>query len=608
MCGIVGHIGRGDALKILVEALKRLEYRGYDSAGLAIYHNDKINITKCKGRISELETRLTQSGGYDGARLGIGHTRWATHGAPNDQNSHPFLSESGRVAIVHNGIIENHAELREMLKSHGFAFKSETDSEVIAHLVESCYHGDPVTAVREAANNLSGSYAIAVLFSDRPDSIYAIKKDSPLVIGLCEGSTMLASDIPALLTHTRDIIRMDENELAVIRADGAEFYNRFSDRVHHDVQHIDWDANAAEKGGYEHFMLKEIFEQPDILKKTLDSYTKDGRAEFSFNKLTEADIRGITDISILACGSAYHAGVVGGTLLERFAHVPVRVELASEYNYREPRAGKNTLTIVVSQSGETTDSLHALRLAKRLGSQTLSIVNVVGSAIASESDDCIYTHAGPEIAVATTKAYSAQLLVFYLLTACIARVRSGDDTMEREWIKSLETLPGLIRELLSDARTVQNLAERYQTAGDIFFIGRNIDYALAHEGSLKLKEISYIHSEAYAAGELKHGTISLIEEGSLVIATLTHLPLAHKTISNIAEVRSRGARVIALAQCGTEGVEESSDHVIWVPQAPGFMQPSLAIVPMQLFAYYIALLRGCDIDKPRNLAKSVTVE
>lgn len=608
MCGIVGYIGGASASDILLDALSKLEYRGYDSAGLALYNNGEVDILKRKGRIADLRALVNESGDFSSCNLGIGHTRWATHGAPNDSNSHPFLSYSGHVAIVHNGIIENHVELRELLEKQGFEFTSQTDSEVIAHLIEYCYNGDPIAAMHEMQTMLTGSYAIAALFTKHPDMIVAVKKDSPLVIGLCEGQNLLASDIPALLAHTRDIIRMGEEEMAVITKDSVRCFDRFSQEIKHETLHIEWDSQAAEKDGYEHFMLKEITQQPETIRRTVSAYTKDDKIDFSLRNITEDYIKNITGISILACGSAYHAGVLGGTLMERHLKIPVRVELASEYNYREPLTDENTLTIVVSQSGETVDTLHALRLANSLGSKTLSIVNVVGSAIASASDDCIYTHAGPEIAVATTKAYTAQVVVFYMLTAYMARVRSNDTAFEKEWLTELRKLPDLVAGLLEDRREVQNLAETYQAVEDIFFLGRNMDYALALEGSLKLKEISYIHSEAYAAGELKHGTISLIEDGTLVIASLTYPPLVEKMLSNIAEVRSRGARVIAVAQRGTPGVEAAADHVIWLPEASDFMRPSLAIVPLQFFAYYIALLRGCDIDKPRNLAKSVTVE
>ena len=611
MCGIVGYIGKKEAAPILLDSLQILEYRGYDSAGIAVLCNGKIVTIKAKGKVSVLRSRVESKGretGISAGTCGIGHTRWATHGKPDDINSHPHMSMSGKVAVVHNGIIENHAQLRAMLESHGYKFVSETDTEVAAHLIEYLYKGDPVAAVREAANMLDGAYALGVIFSEHPDEIIAVKKDSPLIVGMCEGENMIASDIPAVLSHTRDIYRLGEEEMAVVRRDGVDIYNRYGMKIEPKMLHVDWDVTAAAKEGYEHFMLKEIFEQPKTAQKTISAYIRDGHIHFDLKSLDDEYFRTIKSVYVIACGSAYHVGVVGTLFMEKYLRIPARAVLASEFTYMNPLIDEHTLVIAVSQSGETSDTLNAMRYAKERGAKTLSVVNILGSTISAESDDCIYTHAGPEIAVATTKAYSAQLIVMYMLIEYMSIKRGKPFMDEAEFISVLNTLPGLTEKLLKNCDELKNLAELYQTRKDIFFIGKNYDYALSLEASLKLKEISYIHSEAYAAGELKHGTLSLVQNDTLVIAVCTIPELSHLVISNIKEVTARGANVITVATEGTEGVKECSDHVLWLPECADFLQPSLAIVPLQIFAYYVALLRGCSIDQPRNLAKSVTVK
>lgn len=608
MCGIVGYIGGKQAAPLLLEALKKLEYRGYDSSGVCVVEKDAIQVAKARGRLRVLE-EMTHGGADLPGCLGIGHTRWATHGEPSDINSHPHLSQSGRVAVVHNGIIENYMELREHLLEQGYSFASETDSEIAAQLIDHCYAGDPVHAVREAVNLLTGSFALGVIFRDRPDQIIGVRKDSPLIVGLGRGENFIASDIPALLKHTRDILRLDEYELAVIEREGVKIYDRYGAPVHKEALRVDWDPGAAEKGGYAHFMLKEIMEQAGVLRDTIHPRLKEGRIDLGLSHVTEADFMACDRVYIVACGSASHVGQVARTYIERLARVPVCVELASEFRYCEPIVTAHTITIVISQSGETLDTLFAMREARDRGSKVLSIVNVVGSAIANESQDVIYTWAGPEIAVATTKAYSAQLAVCYLLALYMAHCRGSlSDGDLACAIRDLCALPEQVAALLKGEDRIKYLASLYFGCKDIFFIGRNVDWAIALEGSLKLKEISYIHSEAYAAGELKHGTISLVEPGTLVVALCTYAPLREKMVSNIREVKARGAVVLALAEEGSPTVEETADHVIWLPKSSPLAAPSLAIVPLQLFAYYVALLKGCDIDKPRNLAKSVTVE
>ena len=608
MCGIVGYVGPKEAAPLLLEALHKLEYRGYDSSGICVAANGTIQVAKARGRLQVLRD-MTREGAQLPGHIGVGHTRWATHGEPSDVNSHPHLSQGGRVALVHNGIVENYMELREFLTEKGYTFASQTDTEIAAQLIDHCYHGDPVQAVREAVNLLTGSFALGIIFRDHPDQIIAVRKDSPLIVGLGQGENFIASDIPALLKHTRDILRLDEYELAVIRQDRVQVFDRYGDPVEKPVQHVDWDPGAAEKGGYAHFMLKEIMEQDRVLRDTLRPRIREGQIQLELKHITPEDFRDCDRVYIVACGSASHVGHVARTYIEKLTRVPVCVELASEFRYIDPIITPHTITIVISQSGETLDTLFALREAKSRGSKVLSIVNVVGSSIANESQDVIYTWAGPEIAVATTKAYSAQLAVCYLVALYMAQCKGALSPQAlADAVAALNALPELATHMLQSQDQLKYLASLYFGCKDIFFIGRNVDWAIALEGSLKLKEISYIHSEAYAAGELKHGTISLVEPGTLVVALCTYGPLREKMVSNIREVKARGAIVLALAEEGQPQVEEAADHVVWLPKADPLLAPSLAVIPLQLFAYYVALLKGCDIDKPRNLAKSVTVE
>ncbi len=610
MCGIVGYVGTREASELLLEALEKLEYRGYDSAGIALICDAGIVIHKTRGRIADLRRIFDEATDDDGCTVGIGHTRWATHGEPSDVNSHPHLSKSKRVAVVHNGIIENYIELRRHLEQHGYTFSTETDSEVVSELIDYCYSGDPVAAVRKAEQQLKGSYALGILFSDFPDQIIALRKDSPLIIGLGEGENFIASDIPAILKHTRNVFRLGERELAVLTAQRVRVLDIFGNRVDHPVDHIDWDAAAAEKGGYPHFMIKEIFEQPEAIRKTLaPRIREDLSIDLGFKRLTDEDLKGIESIKITACGSAYHVGVVAKHFLQKNLRLPVEAVLASEFRYEDPIVDEKTLVIIVSQSGETLDTLYALREAKARGARTVSIVNVLASSIANESEEVLYTWAGPEIAVATTKAYSTQLALIQLFGLHMARIRGNLSEEEvKSQITALQKVPEGVEKLLEDVKSVQYIASLYFNCQDVFFIGRNMDYALSLEASLKLKEISYIHSEAYAAGELKHGTISLIEDGTLVIALCTYRPLLEKMISNIKEVSARGAKVLAVINESDVQTGTVADHIIRIPECADIALPLLTIVPLQLFAYYIASLKGCDIDKPRNLAKSVTVE
>ncbi len=613
MCGIVGYIGNKQAAPLLLEGLEKLEYRGYDSAGLAVVTpGGEIQVRKARGRLAVLKA-LTHDGADMAGTLGVGHTRWATHGEPNDVNSHPHLSHSGRVALVHNGIIENYAQLRSYLTDRGYAFVSDTDTEIVSQLVDHYYHGDALAAVQTAVEQLTGSYALGVVFADRPDEFYAVRKDSPLVLGLGEGENFIASDVPALLKHTRRVIRLGERELAVVRRDGVEIYDRFGGKVERPVTEITWDQSSAEKGGFAHFMLKEIMEQPEAVAKTVAPRVKNGRVELGLTHITEETLKGISRVYIVACGSSNHVGMVSRYAIERLTGLPVTCELASEFRYLNPMVGPDTLVVIISQSGETLDTLFALREAKERGAHVLSIVNVVGSSIAVESEDVLYTWAGPEIAVATTKAYSTQLALMELIALYIAQVRGTITQKElAACLLELETLPALMQSLLERAEELQYLASVCFNQKDVFFIGRNLDYALALEGSLKLKEISYIHSDAYAAGELKHGTISLIEPGTVVVALCTYEPLFEKMLSNIREVKARGARVVALSSRAVPmdpaKPGDGPDHLISLPACGPLAAPLATIVPLQLFAYYVALLKGCDIDKPRNLAKSVTVE
>ena len=608
MCGIVGYVGKKQAVPILIDGLSKLEYRGYDSAGVAVMDDGKIKVKKSKGRLSILEEKLNIDKSINGI-MGIGHTRWATHGEPSDTNSHPHLSRSGKFAIVHNGIIENYIKLRNMLIGKGFEFISETDTEVIAHLVEYYYTGDMIETVAKVSSKVDGSYALGILCDDNPDTFVAVRKESPLIVGLGEGENFIASDIPAILTHTRDVYFLENNEIVVLKADDVKVYNSEGDEIKKYVFHVDWDISAAEKGGYEHFMFKEIMEQPKAIRDTVSPRIKDGRIVLDDITLTEEYIRSINKIYVIACGSAYHVGVVGKYVIEEMTRIPVEVTIASEFRYMNPIVDEHTLTVVISQSGETADTIAAMREAKRLGSRTLAVVNVVGSAIAREADDVLYTWAGPEISVATTKAYSTQLSAMYLLSLYIGQeLKILDESSLIAYTSAVDMLADNIDKIVANKEEIQHIASLYYNAKSVFFLGRTLDYAVALEGSLKLKEISYIHSEAYAAGELKHGTIALIEEGTVVVALCTVKKLFDKMLSNIKEVKARGAVVIAVAEEGHTEIEHEADHVIYVPKCDGLVMPSEVVVPLQLFAYYVASLKGLDIDKPRNLAKSVTVE
>lgn len=608
MCGIVGYTGEVQAAPVLLKGLEKLEYRGYDSAGIAVYDGAGIRVAKAKGRLQVLRD-LTQDGSLIHGTIGIGHTRWATHGAPSDVNSHPQVSDSGKFAVVHNGIIENYLELKEKLIKKGVTFVSETDTEVVAQLLEYYYKGDILDAMIQVLRRVEGSYALGVLCADAPDQIVAVRKDSPLIVGLGQGENFIASDVPAILNHTRDIYRLDDDEIVVLKKDSVQVFNMDKEPVEKKVTHVEWDISAAEKGGYEHFMAKEIMEQPKAVRDTISPRLRGGRVVFDEISLTPEQIRSFSKIFIVACGSAYHVGVVAKYVLEQTLRIPVEVDVASEFRYRSPILGPDTLVLVISQSGETADTLAALREAKRLGAYTLSIVNVVGSTIANESDDVIYTWAGPEIAVATTKAYSTQLVVVYLLSIYLGDLLGRISLEEyKSYIGELEALPDKITKILEHKDNIQYLASKFFNVRDVFFIGRNLDYAMSLEGSLKLKEISYIHSDAYAAGELKHGTISLIEDGTLVVALATQKRLFEKMASNIKEVKARGAVVLGVTTEDQKQIEKEADYVFYIPDACPMMLPSLAVIPLQLFAYYVSSMKGCDIDKPRNLAKSVTVE
>ena len=608
MCGIVGYVGNSQAAPILLEGLAKLEYRGYDSAGIAVNCGNKLDVIKSKGRLSVLSEKTNEGKSICG-NMGIGHTRWATHGEPSDTNAHPHLSKSGKFAVVHNGIIENYLKLRAYLEEKGFEFISETDTEVIAHLFEYYYKGDIIDTMLKVINKVNGSYALGVLCSDYPESFIAVRKDSPLIVGLGDGENYIASDIPAVLSRTRNVYFLEDNEIVVLKKDSVKIFNTDKEEIKKEVYRVKWDVAAAEKGGYEHFMFKEIMEQPKAVKDTLNPRIKKGEIVLDDIKLSEDYIKEIKKIYIIACGSAYHVGVVGKYIIERMTRIPVDVMIASEFRYCSPIVDKNTLVLVISQSGETADTLAAMREAKKLGARTLAVVNAVGSSIAREADDVLYTWAGPEIAVATTKAYSTQLNALYLITLYIADVL-GTISKERkaEIIKALTKLPENIEKILENKQQLQYCASKHYNSKSVFFLGRALDYAIALEGSLKLKEISYIHSEAYAAGELKHGTIALIEQGTLVVALCTVEELFEKMLSNIKEVKARGAVVIAIAKEGHTDIEKEADHVIYIPDTDEFVMPSEVVVPLQLFAYYVSSLKGLDIDKPRNLAKSVTVE
>lgn len=611
MCGIVGYIGKRQAAPILLDGLSKLEYRGYDSAGMAIYDGSEIKIEKSTGRLKVL-SELTHDGSTMSGTVGIGHTRWATHGEPSDKNAHPHFNETHSIAVVHNGIIENYMKLKNKLIARGYHFVSDTDTEVVAHLLDYCYkktNGDILDAITKVMHRVEGSYALGIIFADHPDRVYALRKDSPLIVGSSEDGNLIASDVPAVLKYTRDVYFIENEEIACLTEAAIEFFNSDGESIEKQSKTIEWDINAAEKGGYEHFMLKEMYEQPKTVRDTLTPRIKDGRIEIEELGMSDEEIRAINRIHIVACGSAYHTGVTAKYILEGLARIPVEVDLASEFRYRDPILSKGDLVVIISQSGETADSLAALREAKTRGITTLGIVNVVGSSIAREADRVMYTWAGPEIAVATTKAYSAQLIAHYLLAIHFAQVKGLVTEKEvSELLTDLKVIPSQIEMLLANKKNIQKIANRYVGAKDVFFIGRGIDYAIGMEGSLKLKEISYVHSEAYAAGELKHGTISLIEEGTLVAALVTQKDLYKKTMSNIVEVRSRGAVVLAVTNEDNTEIEKIADYVIYIPHTNKYFTNSLAIIPLQLFAYYVSVGKGCDVDKPRNLAKSVTVE
>ena len=610
MCGIVGFIGREPAAPILLDGLSRLEYRGYDSAGLAVYDREKgLQVVKAKGRLQVL-CDLTEGGAKVSGTMGLGHTRWATHGAPNDENAHPQVSQSGRIAVVHNGIIENYVELKSFLQAKGVSFTSETDTEVVAQLLDYYYEGDLLDAVYKVLHRIEGAYALGIVCAEEPDKLVAVRKDSPLILGYGDGFQMLASDVTAVIKYTREVCYLDDGDVAVLTPDCIQVYDSLGQPLEKERSHVDWEISAAEKGGYEHFMFKEIMEEPKALKDTISPRLRNGRVVLDDLTITREELEQMDRFYIIACGSSYHVGMAAKYIMERLLRIPVEVTLASEFRYCAPIVSDRTLALVISQSGETIDTLAAMREAKRLGARVLSIVNVVGSTIARESDDVLYTWAGPEIAVATTKAYSTQLAVIYLLTIYFADLLGRVGPSEyQELVEQLQLLPGKAAEILEHTEEIQYYASIYFNHDSVFFIGRNIDYAVGLEGSLKLKEISYIHSEAYAAGELKHGTISLIEDGTLVVALASWSELFDKLMSNVKEVKARGADVIGLST-ESHGKELAAlvDSALTIPDIHPMFLPSLEVIPMQLFAYYVALMRGCDIDKPRNLAKSVTVE
>ena len=616
MCGIVGYIGPRQAAPILLEGLSKLEYRGYDSAGIAVRDADKIPVVvKAKGRLKVLSEKTNGGSAVPGS-CGIGHTRWATHGEPSENNAHPHATGDMNVVAVHNGIIENYKELKDKMIRKGYKFYSETDTEVAVKVVDYYYNKykmGPIDAIAKTMVRVRGSYALAVMFKEYPGEIYVARKDSPMIIGVSNGETYIASDVPAILNYTRNVYYIGNLEMARLTAGKAEFYNLDGDIVEKELHEIKWDAEAAEKGGFEHFMMKEIHEQPKAVADTVGAYVKDTEdgpvIDISSTGLTPEVMSSISGITIVACGSAYHVGIAAQYVFEDLARIPVRVELASEFRYRRPLLAQDNLVVVISQSGETADSLAALREAKNLGNKTLAIVNVVGSSIAREGDYVLYTMAGPEIAVATTKAYSTQLIASYILAIEFALTRGTIDTSKaQEMLEELRTLSGKIRRLLEDKERIQWFAAKYSHAHDIFFIGRGIDYAISLEGSLKMKEISYIHSEAYAAGELKHGTISLVEDGTLVVGILTQSGLYEKTVSNMVECKSRGAYLMGLTSYGNYNIEDTADFTVYIPKTDEHFTTSLAIIPLQLLGYYVSCAKGLDVDKPRNLAKSVTVE
>lgn len=612
MCGIVGFTGHRQAAPVLLDGLEKLEYRGYDSAGIAVRDGEKdVEIVKAKGRLRVLAEKTNDGTAMHGT-CGIGHTRWATHGEPSELNAHPHCSDDRNVVGVHNGIIENYQELREKLQHKGYNFYSDTDTEVAIKLIDyyyKKYEHTPVDAINHAMVRIRGSYALAIMFRDYPEEIYAARKDSPMIIGVADGESFVASDVPAILKYTRNVYYIGNMEMCRLQKGNVTFYNLDGDEIEKDLVEIQWDAEAAEKAGFEHFMMKEIHEQPKAVRDTVNSVVRDGKIDLGGVGITEEEIQKLQQIYIVACGSAYHVGVAAQYVIEELAQIPVRVELASEFRYRRMLFAPNSLVIIVSQSGETADSLAALREAKAHGVKTLAIVNVVGSTIAREADHVFYTLAGPEIAVATTKAYSTQLIASYILSIEFARVRGKiDEDRAAELIAELQTIPDKIEKLLEDKERIQWFAAKQMNAQNMFFIGRGIDYAVSLEGSLKMKEISYIHSEAYAAGELKHGTISLIEPGTLVIGVLTQQDLYEKTVSNMVECKSRGAYLMALTTYGNYSIEDCAEFVIYIPKTDPLFAASLAVIPLQLMGYYVSVAKGLDVDKPRNLAKSVTVE
>ena len=610
MCGIVGYSGFRQATEVLLEGLRNLEYRGYDSAGISVFENGAIRTVKSQGRIQKLEEKIAFSP-LTGT-CGIAHTRWATHGEPSENNAHPHVSDDGNVVAVHNGIIENYQELKDKLLRKGYAFYSETDTEVAVKLVDyyyKKYEGTPVDAINHAMVRIRGSYALAIMFKDYPEEIYVARKDSPMILGVADGESYIASDVPAILKYTRNVYYIGNLEMACVRKGEITFYNLDGEEIQKEMKTIDWDAEAAEKAGFEHFMMKEIHEQPKAVRDTLNSVLKDGQIDLSEIGLTDENIQDIDQIYIIACGSAYHVGMAAQYVFEDMVRVPVRVELASEFRYRNPILDQKALAVIISQSGETADSLAALRLCKKEGIRTMGIVNVVGSSIAREADNVFYTLAGPEISVATTKAYSTQLIAAYVLAIQFAKVKGTiSEEQYSTYIKELETLPDKIQRIIDDKERLQWFASKQANSKDVFFIGRGIDYAISMEGSLKMKEISYIHSEAYAAGELKHGTISLIEDGTLVIGVLTQPALYEKTVSNMVECKSRGAYLMGLTTFGNYNIEETADFTVYIPKTDPHFATSLAVIPLQLLGYYVSVAKGLDVDKPRNLAKSVTVE
>ena len=608
MCGIVGFVGKKEASPILVEGLSKLEYRGYDSAGVAVLDDGEIKVRKFKGRLKNLADDLEQSP-LKGS-MGIGHTRWATHGEPSDINSHPHTNENATISVVHNGIIENYIKLREWLKGKGYEFYSETDTEVIPNLVDYYYKGDLFEAVVKATSKMEGSYAIGVICKDEPDKIVAVRKDSPLIVGVGKEEYFIASDIPAVINHTREVYLLEDKEFVVMTRDGIEIKTEDGEVVDKDIYHVTWDVDAAEKGGYEDFMLKEIHEQPKAIKDTLTSRViKNTKIQLDDIDFTKEELEAFDRVFIVACGTAYHAGLVGKTIIEKLAKIPVEVDIASEFRYRDPLITENSLLIVVSQSGETADTLAVLRDAKRIGARVLAITNVVGSSVSREAHHVVYTWAGPEIAVASTKAYETQLIAMYILGIYFGEIKGTINNELSEALKEeLMNLSEKVKEILTQKEKLQKYASKNYMDKDVFFLGRGLDYAVALEGSLKLKEISYIHSEAYAGGELKHGTIALIEDGTPIIAVLTDEKLKDKMISNIREVVTRGAKILGIANEGDKEAKEVCDDVIYIPKTNALLTPVLSVVPLQLLAYYMAKQKGCDVDKPRNLAKSVTVE